>query len=754
VIFLACTEAVLLPKKTAEDTEGAESRVEESLPVVASWEPCSESYPIRINEVLAANVQGIEDENGDAVDWVELWAEKKLDLEGWWLSEDGIPAWSFPAMAVQKDSAVLVFASGKDRKESTLHSSFSLDAMGGSVFLHAPEGCVVDFLNFDRMYADESLGRIESTPDSWEWFLEPTPGASNSTESRPGFAETPTISPEGGFTSHTHLVSAAGAGVLRCTLTGAAPTEESALCSELLADRLEPPVVVRARAFEEGLWPSRVATASFLEASLLDYGLKVISLVVDPVDLWDEETGIYVYGPDYEHQYPYFGANFWEEWEKDLHVEIWSPEGKMLVSQDAGIQIAGGYSRAFDQRNFELLARSGYGPDQFDSSLFPDESIESYRHLYLRNGGDWCSTQLVDGVVQRLFRDFSGVRYPSIDAQAYTPVLVYLNGKFWGLYELKERLDEWFIAGHHQEDPEALDRVKVGWTHEANWTLDQGSWDAFDALETLVATKDLSEAGAWAEFESQVDVVNFAASIAAQGWIGNSDWWWNNIRMWKPWREGGKWRWMVYDFGHGWTWWGYDHLATSVTTTLKGMPVGAALANPEFEKLFINVHADFLNTTLKGDYAASVVEALAAETRGAMPLQRERWCGGAGMDAWEAAVDYAKQFASKRAGFIDESLIRNFGLAGHAGLRLEAEPVEGGHFKLSAVEVESGFYGMYYQGVPVTVTAVPEKGWEFVGWEDGNGEVERVLVMEEGMEVVGEFRTTENAESAESEEGE
>ena len=113
------------------------------------------------------------------------------------------------------------------------------------------------------------------------------------------------------------------------------------------------PVVVRARAFQVGLWPSRPTTATYSEdPAALDGGVMIISLTVDPPDLWSEETGIYVYGDSAEATYPYFGANVWEEWEKDAHVEIFTSEGAQVIDQDAGIQIAGGYSRAFDQRNF------------------------------------------------------------------------------------------------------------------------------------------------------------------------------------------------------------------------------------------------------------------------------------------------------------------------------------------------------------------------------------------------------------------
>lgn len=723
--LLACTSGAGVPLPPAADDA---VEVLADVPEGTGWTACEGVAPARLDEVVASNTQGLRDEDGDEVDWLEVALPADAaaaDLAGWSLSTDGTPAWTFPGVALAPGDFLVVHASGKDRAEdaAALHASFELDTLGEPLFLHGPGGCVADHVELPRLYADVAYGRDDA--DAWAYFLEPTPGAANTTESRPGFAGTPTLSPTPGFYDADVVVEATappGADALRYTLDGGAPDEDSPRVLEPLdLDAADGPVVVRVRAFQEGLWPGPVATATYAETTApLDPGLQVISLTVDPEDLWSDERGIYAYGPDYEASYPYFGANFWELWERDLHVEVWGPDGELRIAQDAGIQIAGGYSRAFDQRNFELLARSGYGPDTFAASLFADEDLAAYRRLYLRNGGDWCSTQILDGTVQALLRDAAGRRYDAVDAQAYEPVLVYLNGDFWGLYELKERLDEHWIADHRGADPDALDRVKLGWTHDANWDVEQGDAEAFDALEALVATRDLADDDAWAEFEARVDLENFASAVAAQGWIANTDWWGNNIRMWRPRTNDGRWRWMVYDFGHGWTSSSYDHLATSVSTTSKGMPIGAALANDTFRALLVNVHADYLNTSMSGESAAATVRALAAEVEPAMALQRARWCGGEDLAPWVAAVRVATQFAETRAGVVSSQIVEHLAPGGPVSLSLDADPPGAGTFRLAVVEVEPPFAGTYYRGVPVTVTAVPAGGYAFAGWTDAS----------------------------------
>ena len=729
--LLACRPGpVALTEPPAPDTTDSAEQL--GVDTGVSWVPC-EDESARFSEIVAANHHGLTDADGNTPDWIEVEADTELSLEGWGLSRDGQVEWNFSGLSVSPDAPALVTAS-----DDGADVPFGIDALGDTLFLHGPDGCVADRVETGRLYADVALGR--NSKGVWAYFLEPTPGAPNTTESRPGFATPPTFDRTGGFTDGPIVVTATAKGAIYYTTDGSVPTSADTLyTAPVTLDAATQPVPLRAIAVEDGLWPSRPTTATFSADPGVLEGVRVISLVMEPDDLWDPLTGIYVPGPNAEPTYPYFGANFWQVWERDVHVEIWDGTGELLVDQDAGIQIAGGYSRAFDQRNFEIIARTGYGPETFDATLFDDESIDAWHKLYLRNGGDWCGTQLVDATVQALFRDADGARLPAADAQAYEPALVYLNGEFWGVYELKERLDEWWIADHRDEGPDDLDRVKLGWTHDANWEVEQGDWTAFEELEALVDGSDLADADAYASFAEQVDVTNFAVSNIAHEWIGNTDWWGNNVRMWRPRRDDGRWRWMVYDFGHGWTSPTYDHLAVSVSGNWRGLPIGEALTNADFRALFVQAHADLFATSMAPETAAATLDGLAEELRPVIDRQMERWCPSGSVDTWRAGVDYARSFAEQRPAELDADLIEHLGLAGHATLSLEASPADGGTFQLAVIQAESGFSGTYYLDSPVTVTALPADGYVFTRWSDGETSAARTLPMDGDTEVTAEF---------------
>lgn len=704
--------------------------------------PCDErSYPaVAINEVMSANVRDIADADGDSADWIELinLDDQPVELGGWFLSDDpeNTDAWALPATTMEPGGLLLVFATGKDRSEGELHTDFGLDAMGEPVQLAADDGCVVDRAEPGRLYRDVSYGRSASDPESWGYYIDPTPGEANSTEARPGFAPTPTIEPASGFYDQpiSLTVSSEHADAsLRITWDADEPGElDEAYTVPVAIDAADAPVVVRARAWVDGLWPSRSASAWYSQdASILEQDLKVVSLTISPFDLYDPATGIYGYGPpDYTPYYPYFGANFWEDWERDLHIQVWEPDGTLVIDQDAGVKIHGGYTRAFEQKSFRVLARTAYGPDELAHRFFPDEEQDSFAVMVLEGVGDWCPTHTENAFVDVLMRDGDGVRYPTIDSQAWEPCVLYLNGEFWGLYAFREKLDEHYLAQHHGADPDNLDRVEC--TADGTddwWRVNQGDWEAFDELNAFVHGRDFSLEANYQDLEARYDLDNLATAVLAVGYWGNTDWWSNNLKFWRERADDARWRTMVFDLGHSWPSTTYDHLGVSVGFSGPGLPIADALENEAFRVLLANQGAELLATSFAVETALPRLDDMHDRIEPVIPAQYATWCGQP-TSHWYSDVDHARDFVQLRPTVMKAQLMQHLGLAGSAELSLAADPPGAGSFQLTLVEVDPPFSGELFTGIPVTVTAVPAAGYSFAGWDDGSLGDEATAVFE------------------------
>ena len=257
--------------------------------------------------------------------------------------------------------------------------------------------------------------------------------------------------------------------------------------------------VLRAVALHEGAPVSAVTTATYLVDE--NTGLPVLSLVTDPAHLWDEETGIYA-NPEERGR----------EWERPVTVEWLSPEGELDFSVGAGLRIHGGSSRRRAKQSFRLYFRGEYGPRELAYPLFGLQPGQTYDRLVLRGGFSdnwlWDSAEAVyvrDQLVRELHEAMGQV------AARGRWVVVYLNGAYWGLYNLTERIDEAFLATHFDHDD--WDLVRPDEEHEA--------WDAF--VDWITGT-DLSAEAQYEQAVQQLDIENFTSFLILHLWAGNTDW--------------------------------------------------------------------------------------------------------------------------------------------------------------------------------------------------------------------------------------
>ena len=393
--------------------------------------------------------------------------------------------------------------------------------------------------------------------------------------------------------------------------------------------------VIRARAFDEaGNATDTFQRTYFVGKSIAERygGVAVASITTDPSNLFDYNTGIFASGAIYdqwkqtpEGQEALATGSFWtamgnysmrgDAWERPATIELFDGGDELSFSEDVGIRVKGGTSRASAQKSINVFFRKQYGDREleyelFDSALTPSgETIGSYDSFTLRNGGTEATAGLKfrDSYLQSLLDGLD------IATQSSRPCVVFLNGAFWGVYTLCEKYSDTMIANEYGVDKDNVVMIKDG-------LVEEGTEDDLELYEELMAfaDRDFTQQETWDAFCQIVDVQSWSDYCAAEIYIGNADWFAErNCALWRTRDADGtsygdaRWRWMLYDtefssalVPHE----GenvkaeYDHFAVAV----RNNPLLAAtLANPTFRQMFIDSMNTIANENLGYSRAAT-----------------------------------------------------------------------------------------------------------------------------------------------------
>lgn len=528
-----------------------------------------------LSEAMNANYSYLKQPDQQYYDWIELHntSGAGINLSGYALSNNAKnPAkWAFPAVTIDPGEYLVVMASGKNltdaQKKNDLATNFRLSGDGDIILLYSPEGEILDKLLLGSGHADVSYGR---TGAQLLYYDKPTPGAANS-GGLAGYAETPKFDLAAGVYQGAQTVSIEQqpGSAITYTLDGTDPVRSSTAYQGPIT--LSKTSVLRARAFTDGLYGSDSADATYIietgASSVQDHKLTlpVMSLITDPDNLWDPEKGIYVLGNKYatatgedatgttmeglmNHPSSTL-ANFWQGWERPVHFDLIGEDGKLEYAQDAVLRIFGAYSRAKEQKPFAIIGRPGYGPSTLNYAFFKNRPYTWYKSVIMRpSAQDNTFSRIRDIVITSLFEDGGDYGLPPesrIHIQAYRQMVLYLNGKYWGVYNMREKITSNFLAQHYGlANPDAID-ILMGNGNEKCVIAGDGWRDYTDMVE-WADTHDLSDPQNYAYICSMIDEKNLALYTAAEIIVGNTDT--GNIKYWRTEETDNKWRWLFYDF--------------------------------------------------------------------------------------------------------------------------------------------------------------------------------------------------------------
>lgn len=703
--------------ETSSSSSSSSSGLSSSSSSGSSGTVCVSCTGLIVNEAVSTNSE-FEDEDGDSEDWFELYNHSNMpvSLAGWSVTDDPMEPqmWQFPDITLDAGEYLLLWASDKDRAVSgqPLHTNFKISSSGETIYLFDQNGVLKHSLPVEGLRTGASVG-LSRVDQAMVYYDRPTPGQVNTDQEYAGIIQDVVeFSDEGGVTNASMvMLSGAGEGrVIRYTTDGSVPSHSSLLYQGAIP--IAENTAIRAGVFADGFVPSVTQSRTFLVN--VSHDIPVVTLEVNPLDFFDMEYGIYAWGTNYEAAAPHYGANFWQDWEREIHFGFYDTDGSLGVEFNTGVQIFGGYTRSFDQKALAFYARNRYGADSFKYPFFPELEYEKFDHLVLRaSGNDWRRTMFRDRAFTSLMEG-SGLDY-----QAGRAVATYLNGKYWGLYNLREKVNEDFISAKH--DVKKRDVTIL----EANAEVVEGSNEEYLALMDYISTADPSTAEFYTTVSEQVDIDNFIAYQTLQIFIANEDWPERNIKYWKA--PTTKWRWILYDtdFGFGL----YDRnvsknsfaYATAENASGGSNPPWSTLMlrrllqNPEFQSKFISYFADQLNSRFLPENILAIITRLADEIRTEIPRQHERW--GNPRWNWEEDVESLITYANSRPTYVWQHLRQHFALSPPVALSIEALDANAGSVQVNSIMVErENWTGQYFSEVPVTLTAIAKPGYRFVEW--------------------------------------
>jgi hypothetical protein len=524
----------------------------------ASFEPILQKK-IVINELTGGNTNLLEDEDGDYSNWVELYnvSIDPVNLKGWYLSDDRtfLNKWMFSASHILNPGEHLViYLSGKDRRTKTYysqyHTNFIIDNSCETLFLSSYDRIIQDTLESNTSLANTSFGRSIDGIPSWKQFSYPTPGETNESMIPP-----PEFSLNSGFytTDKPLIISAKNIPEgyeLRYTINDGVTIDDQDQASNrynwnyasnksgIPYDNrvtIDKTSVIKAR-FYKGLTAGPEVVYTYFINENID--LPIVSLTTDPANLWSDNSGIYVVGKDQSN------PNYLrDDWEVAAQFTYFADSSKQYpdINVSCQLRIFGSSTREDPNKSLAILSRNREIPN-----LFFNNNSETVYSLLLRAGGsDFPRTIIRDMITSELVEPLG------LDTQYYQQAILFINGQYWGIQNIREKLNEEMIEDKYATNPKQLDLIFGTFESQnidsSSANARNGTIDEYNKMLEFITTSNQSLSKNYNQVENYIDIDSFIYYVIVETFINNGDWPSNNVKAWKSWEPDSVWRWIIYD---------------------------------------------------------------------------------------------------------------------------------------------------------------------------------------------------------------
>ena len=602
-----------------------------------------------ISEAMNSNYKYLPQNGGNHYDWIEIYnnGSDTVKLSDYCLTTNTntMCAYKFSDVELKKGEYYVVMASG-DTKLSTSkykHTNFKLSDNEG-IYLTSGNK-IIDAMYMANVPNGYSMGR--SGNYGIYYFSKPTPNAKNGNGTQ-AISYLPSASYESGhYNDGKNLkVTLNGNGNIYYTLDGSKPTTSSKKYSSPLT--IKKTTVLRIMSKEGG----KLASDNKMYTYVMNekHKLPVLSLAINKSDLNNVNS------------------------HTSLNSSVIEPVSVELVEKDGsgfkvngGLKLFGGSTRSYRKKSYEIKFKKKYGDAHLEYKLFDKVDSSIFNSIVLRTGSQdefqWSKRSLIRDIVATSLVD----DYTSVDVQAYKPVVVYINGQYWGLYFIREKVDEHFVANHYNVNAtnKNTDLLRI------DGEVKSGSSKKYREMISFIQNNSLSNKNNYNKIKEQVDIENICDFWIAEMWTNNYDI--INVRYFRnPNVDNGKWKFVFYDLDSGFYnykagqygiayyarsggIWNYNSLPTTLLNNL--------MKSSEFRKTFVErLSYNLKNTWSYKNFTKRIDDVIDEISEQEIKRNLNRW-NVISYSGWKSNIANLKNFAKLRNQAIIQEAKSYFGLS-------------------------------------------------------------------------------------------
>ena len=706
---------------------------------------------LKINEIMQSNIECIMDDIHEFPDsWVELYnpTDAAINLKDYQIydkKDKPKKAWQLPDKTIEAKGYVIIYCDKEEKEDNRLHTNFRLESGKDCKLYLFKNKEVVDSLPADmkKMPApDVAFGRETDGADKWGYQLTPTPGKTNCGKTTKNILGAPVFS-ENGRVGNTALnltlslpEGTPDGAYITYTTNGSEPKANGTKYSKAIS--ISKTTVVRAKVFCDG-WLSPMSTAQSYIFHPRTMTVPIFSVQTDDKYLNDKSIGLFANNNSKEDKKTH-------DWRRPVNIEFFPAENKESEFNQLGeTRIQGGQSRSNKLKSMVFYANKRFDPDhkRFTYEFFPDQKpgVNEFKSFSLRDGGnDFGDLYFRDLIIQRTMGS-----HVDLDWQAGHTAVLYINGEYMGMLNIRERSNEDNIYSNYNK-LEELDMIEI--SHEQENGVDKfieefkgGDEEFYNSFKAFYSEKGHT----LEEYEQWLDVSEYLNVIAMNFFYGNIDFPGNNLVFWRPNdddNESGlpkRFRVIVkdtdfglglygrqnnyntislfynpsYDSGNAWA------FTEPATRLLKNM-----LEDSDILKMFINKCCVFMGDFMNGKGTGEIIDLIKAEAMEEFVAHRDKYNNGGGWGWWqpdnrsdiENKFNSAKSWAEGRPKNFYKFIGDQWNLGSPVALTVNKNAQDVA-LNINGVDVTNKtFDGKFFANRELKITGTAPEGQEIVGW--------------------------------------